>query len=152
MNGLGMGEGVGRLKDTSRQEAMRRLASVPLGRVAFTSHALPAMWPANHLVDNGHLIIRSYEGSAIVNAAGAERGAVVAYEADDIDTVSRSGWSVLVVGLARLVDDPDDAARYQKELHSLVPGEIGCVIRIYPELITGFELAGSGGPEPPPAG
>ena len=140
MNGRAMDDARRRLRETTREEAMRRLASVPLGRVAFTSRALPAVRPVNHLVDNGHVIIRSDEDSAIVSAASKERGVVVAYEADDIDTATRVGWSVLVIGLARLVEDPQEAARYQAEIHQLVPGDCGHVIRIYPELITGFEL------------
>lgn len=119
---------------------MRRLGSVPLGRVGFTSRALPALRPVTHLIDGGHVIIRTHEGSAIVSAASAERGVVVAYEADDIDVTSGSGWSVLVVGLARLIDDPQEADRYRRQLQPLVPGDIGSVIRIYPELISGFEL------------
>ena len=141
MNGLAMSDGTRRLRETTREQAMRRLASVPVGRIGFTSRALPAIRPVTHLIDNGHVIIRSDDGSAIVNAASSERGAVVAYEADDIDVSSGSGWSVLVVGLARLIEDPEEAARYRQELRSLVPGETGSVIRIYPELISGFDLA-----------
>lgn len=135
-----MGDGARRMRETSREQALRQLASVSVGRVGFTSRALPALRPVTHLVDRGHVIIRSHEGSAIVNAASAERGVVVAYEADDIDVESRTGWSVLIVGLARLIDDPHEAARYRRELPPLVPGEAGSVIRIYPELVSGFEL------------
>jgi hypothetical protein len=123
---------------------MRRLGSVPVGRVGFTSRALPALRPVTHLIDRGHVIIRSHEGSAIVTAASAERGVVVAYEADDIDVVSRCGWSVLVVGLARLIEDPQEADRYRQQLQPLIPGGTGSVIRIYPELISGFELVDNG--------
>lgn len=142
MNGLAMSDGTRRLRETTREQAMQRLASVSVGRVGFTSRALPAIRPVTHLVDNGHVIIRSDEGSAIVNAASSERGAVVAYEADDIDVSSGSGWSVLVIGLARLIEDPEEAARYRQALRSLVPGETGWVIRIYPELVSGFDVAG----------
>jgi hypothetical protein len=135
-----MGDGTRRLKPTTREQAMRRLGSVPVGRVGFTSRALPAIRPVTHLIDHGHVIIRSDEGSAVAGAASTERGAVVAYEADDIDPASGTGWSVLIVGLARLIDDPQEAARYREELPTLVPGEAGSVIRIYPELISGFEL------------
>ena len=142
MNGLAMGDGARRLRETTRDQAMRRLGSVMVGRVGFTSRALPAIRPVTHIIDNGHIIIRSDEGSAIVNAASSERGAVVAYEADEIDVSSGSGWSVLVVGLARLIEDPEETARYRQELRPLVPGETGSMIRIYPELVSGFDLVG----------
>jgi nitroimidazol reductase NimA-like FMN-containing flavoprotein (pyridoxamine 5'-phosphate oxidase superfamily) len=138
-----MGEGARRMRETTREQALRQLASVPVGRVGFTSRALPALRPVSHIVEREHVIIRSHESSEIVNAASTERGAVVAYEADNIDVASRTGWSVLVVGLARLIEDPDEVAHYRRELVALVPDDGGSVIRIYPELVSGFELVGS---------
>jgi nitroimidazol reductase NimA-like FMN-containing flavoprotein (pyridoxamine 5'-phosphate oxidase superfamily) len=135
-----MSDGTRRLKETTREQAMRRLGSVPVGRIGFTSRALPAIRPVTHIIDSGHIVIHSQGDPAIVNAASTERGVVVAYEADDIDVVARSGWSVLVVGLARLIEDPQEAAHYERELQAIEPGGDGPVIRIYPELISGFEL------------
>jgi nitroimidazol reductase NimA-like FMN-containing flavoprotein (pyridoxamine 5'-phosphate oxidase superfamily) len=129
-----------RMKELTREEALRRLGSVHLGRVVFTHHAMPAIRPVNHLVDNGQVIIRSHEGSAIVTAAVSGRGAVVAYEADQIDPVSHLGWSVVVTGTARLVDDPAAVARYMEVLHPWVTGDMDRVIRIEPGIVTGFEL------------
>jgi Pyridoxamine 5'-phosphate oxidase len=135
-----MDDGDRQMREMTRDEAMRRLASVRIGRVVFTSRALPAIRPVNHLVENGHVIIRSPEGSAIVTAASAERGTVVAYEADELDPTSHTGWSVVITGLARLVDDPHEAAPYQQVLRPHIPGDRGLVIRIYPELVTGLEF------------
>ena len=135
-----MDDGERQMREMTRAEAMRRLASVRLGRVVFTSRALPAIRPVNHLVEDGHVIIRSHEGSTIVTAASAERGTVVAYEADELDPTSHAGWSVVITGLARLVDDPQEAARYHEALRPHMPGEMGYVIRIYPELVTGSEF------------
>ncbi len=39
--------------------------------------------------------------------ANAMRNAQVAFEIDDIDEFQQRGWSVLAVGDAELVDDPD---------------------------------------------
>ena len=128
------------MKELTREEVFRRLDSVQLGRVIFTRHAMPAVRPVNHLLDGEHVIIRSHEGSAIVTATTADRGTVVAYEADEIDPVSHLGWSVIVTGFARLVDDPVTAARYMQVLHPWVTGEMGHVIRIEPGIVTGFEL------------
>lgn len=119
-------------------ECMRLLASVPLGRVVFTMRALPAIRPVNHLVDNGDVIIRTDLGSAVGSAAG--RGTVLAYEADAIDATTRTGWTVVVTGAAQIVTDPQDLARYQEALRPWVDGERNCVIRIPPELVTGYIL------------
>ena len=117
---------------------MALLGSVPYGRVVFTHRALPAIRPVNHIVDNGEVIIRSSLGSGISGAAGT--GMVVAYEADVLDPATRTGWSVVVTGLARVVDDADDIARYERLLDPWVDGRMDCVIRIPPDLVTGYQL------------
>jgi hypothetical protein len=134
-----MDDGKRHMNEITRDEAMRRLGSVGLGRVVFTSRALPAIRPVSHLIEDGHVIIRTDAALALVNAARAERGTVVAYQADKLDPTAHTGWSVVITGLARLVDDPEEAAAYEKALGRQLDGETGHVIRIYPELITGVE-------------
>ena len=106
----------------------------------FTQQALPAIRPVNHLLDDGHVIIRSRLGAALVTAAGSATGVVVAYEADAIDPDGHLGWSVVVTGTAHLVRDPGEVARYQQQLHPWVAGDMDQVIRISTEMITGFRL------------
>jgi hypothetical protein len=116
------------LSTISPDRCLALLGSVPVGRVVFTHRALPAIRPVNHIVDNGHIIIRSNLGSGITGPAGD--GVVVAYEADAVDPESRTGWSVVVTGLARLIEDPDDLARYEQFLEPWVDGRKDCVICI----------------------
>jgi nitroimidazol reductase NimA-like FMN-containing flavoprotein (pyridoxamine 5'-phosphate oxidase superfamily) len=135
---------VAALSPLEPDQCLALLASVPFGRVVFTHRALPAIRPVNHLVDQGHVIIRSNLGSGVGLAAGD--GMVVAYEADSIDAETRSGWSVVVTGVARLVADPAELARYERLLRPWVDGRKDCVIRIPPDVVTGYELSPS--PEP----
>jgi nitroimidazol reductase NimA-like FMN-containing flavoprotein (pyridoxamine 5'-phosphate oxidase superfamily) len=121
-------------------ESWRMLAGVSLGRIVFTQHAMPAIRPVNHLVDDEAIIIRSHLGAAIV--ARAEDGAVVCYEADDIDPARHTGWSVIVTGMARLVRDPAVINRYKQALEPWMDGEMDYVITIEPQIITGLRLAG----------
>lgn len=120
------------------------LATVPLGRIVFTMRALPAVHPVRHIIDGDDLIIRSSiapaTSAAFSSAAGA---AVVAYQADSIDTGTFTGWSVVVTGLAQLVTDASELARYQEKLSPWEFGEADYVIRIRPELITGIRLGGA---------
>jgi hypothetical protein len=51
-----------RLTELTRAQAMRLLASVPLGRIVFTHHALPAIRPVNHVIDGDDIIIRIQGG------------------------------------------------------------------------------------------
>jgi nitroimidazol reductase NimA-like FMN-containing flavoprotein (pyridoxamine 5'-phosphate oxidase superfamily) len=126
-------------------ESLALLGSVPLGRIGFTSKALPVIRPVNHIVDDGSIVIRSHEGAAIMSAAHPAEGAVVAYEAEAIDLAGHLGWSVVVTGVARLVTDPDEVARYRRLLRLWADGKADDVIRISPELVTGLRLTGANG-------
>ena len=129
------------MRPLTRGQAMRLLRSVSMGRIAFTYRAMPAIRPVNHMVDEaGRIVIRSHEGASIVTAADAKRGTVVSYEADQIDTEARAGWTVVVTGLARIVDEPGQAAAYRRQLHPWVTGQIDYIISIEPTIVTAFEL------------
>ncbi|WP_037603856.1 pyridoxamine 5'-phosphate oxidase family protein [Streptacidiphilus rugosus] len=125
-------------------EAMGLLGSVGLGRVVFTRDALPAIRPVNHLVEDGDIIIRTHDGAALTTATGADQGGVVvAYEADQIDPDTHTGWSVIVTGYAHRVTDPAENERYRTLLRPWVDRATDCAVRIHPELITGFQLTGT---------
>ncbi len=124
------------------EESWQLLSSVSLGRIVFTLHAMPAIRPVNHLVDDQTIIIRSHLGSAIAGRAAGKDGAVVCYEADELDPVRHTGWSVIVTGMARLVRDPVAIARYQQLLEPWVAVQMDHVIAIRPEIITGIRLLG----------
>jgi len=119
---------------------MSLLGSVSLGRIVFTARALPAIRPVTHLVDGDRVIIRTDRDAAIISELRARAGAVVAYEADAIDTAEHLGWSVIVVGLAHRVIDPDQAAFYRGVLRPWVSGAKDQVIAIHADMVTGFRL------------
>jgi nitroimidazol reductase NimA-like FMN-containing flavoprotein (pyridoxamine 5'-phosphate oxidase superfamily) len=123
-------------------EALRLLGSVSVGRVVFTRHALPTIRPVNHVLDNGHIVIRTHEGAARTSRAreSASSGVVVAYEADTIDAATHLGWSVVATGFAHLVTDPQELARYQRLLHPWVHQTMDYAVRIRPDLVTGIRL------------
>jgi nitroimidazol reductase NimA-like FMN-containing flavoprotein (pyridoxamine 5'-phosphate oxidase superfamily) len=127
--------------ELTQAESWQLLGSVSLGRIVFTRHAMPAIRPVNHLVDNQTIIIRSHLGSAIT-ARAAEDGAVVCYEADELDPVRHTGWSVIATGMARLVRDPAAVTRYEQMLEPWAAGQMDYVIAIKPQIITGIRLAG----------
>lgn len=128
------------LRPLTREQALLRLRRVPMGRVAFSSRAMPAIRPVNHIVDDdGMIIIRSNEGGTIVTATDAARGSVVSFEADCIDNENRTGWTVMVTGLARIIDDPVRADEYRQELHTWVSG-MDYILSIDPAIVRAFEL------------
>lgn len=123
-----------------RAAAMRLLASVSYGRVVFTQHALPAIRPVNHLVDDRRVILRTRLTAKISTTLGSTRspGVVVAYEADDLDPQQQTGWSVVVTGLATTITDPDRIARYRQLLQPWVNMAMDTVIAIEPHIVTGM--------------
>ena len=93
----------GELVELTRSECLGLLADGLIGRVVFTDHALPTVQPVNYLLDGEEIIFRTANGSKL---AAATRNAVVAFQLDEFDMITRSGWSVLGVGEAYEVVDP----------------------------------------------
>jgi Pyridoxamine 5'-phosphate oxidase len=130
------------LEQLNRSEALKLLGSVSLGRLVFTHQALPAVRPVNHLVVSESIIVRATAGAAITSAADSN-GVVVAYEADEIDSDTRLGWSVIVVGTARLMTDDVAATRYRARLRPWIAGAVDDVITISTDLVSGYRLVPS---------
>ncbi|MCB5169873.1 pyridoxamine 5'-phosphate oxidase family protein [Streptomyces bambusae] len=130
------------MRPLDRTEALRLLGTVSLGRVVFTQQALPAVRPVNHVVDGEDVVVRLHDGSALAGllAPADADGVVVAYEADEIDPVTHLGWSVVVTGFARRVTDAREAARLAGRLRSWVAPDPVQVVRIRPDLVSGFRL------------
>jgi Pyridoxamine 5'-phosphate oxidase len=133
---------VRQLEALPREESLRLLGTASLGRVVFTHLALPAIRPVNHIVEGNKIIIRTHIGTTITSAVDGT-GTVVAYEADVIDPDDHLGWSVIVVGRANLLADPDEIARYQKALRPWVSGDRDEVIVITADMVDGFRLTRS---------
>jgi len=130
------------IQELTDAESWQLLRSVSLGRIVFTWHAMPAIRPVNHLVEDEAIIVRSHLGSAIVARTTADDGAVVCYEADELDPVRHTGWSVIATGMARLVRDPAAITRYEQLLEPWAAGQMDYVIAVRPQVITGIRLVG----------
>ncbi|MFM9632597.1 MULTISPECIES: pyridoxamine 5'-phosphate oxidase family protein [Streptomyces] len=128
-------------RELGRHECLRLMAKVPVGRIVYTRRALPAVLPVNFSLDgDGAVLLRTYAASELVRAID---GAVVAFETDEVDADRRSGWSVVVTGLATVVTDPVEHARLARTGPvSWVPAPQEVFVRIEPELVTGRELVG----------
>lgn len=92
------------LRVMDESECRQLLALSTLGRLGFASRSLPVVLPVNYVVDGDRLLFAT-EASSIV--AAAITGGVACLEIDDHDGLSHSGWSVLVTGRLREVDEDD---------------------------------------------
>lgn len=125
-----------------RQESLRLLAKAPVGRVVYTRQALPAVLPVNFSLDtDASVLLHTSPDSDLVRAID---GVVVAFEADEFDAATLSGWSVVVTGRATVVTDPDEHGRLsQAGPTSWIPLRDPVFVRIESEMVTGRELRGT---------
>ncbi|WP_326784017.1 pyridoxamine 5'-phosphate oxidase family protein [Streptomyces sp. NBC_00151] len=128
-------------RELDRQECLAMLAAVPVGRIVYTRLALPAVLPVNFCLDyDGAVLLCTPASSDLVTAID---GAVVAFEADELDVALHSGWSVVIVGSAHLVTDPAEHARLLRTgPRSWVPAPQEVYLRIASALVTGRRLGG----------
>ncbi|WP_367325248.1 pyridoxamine 5'-phosphate oxidase family protein [Streptomyces sp. HUAS ZL42] len=128
-------------RELERPECLRLLAKTPVGRIVHTRQALPAVLPVNFRLDaDGSVVLCTSAASELVRAVD---GAVVAFEADDVDAVAHSGWSVVVTGPATVVTDPAEHRRLVRTgPRSWVPSPHEVFVRIEAALVTGRELVG----------
>ena len=89
------------LEILDREECLRLLALTSLGRVGFTSGALPSVLPVTYHLDQDRILVHTTRGSRL---DAALKDAVVAFEADELDPSEHSGWSVAVTGVATELD------------------------------------------------
>jgi hypothetical protein len=126
------------LEHLSRQECLRLVGQVPLGRIVYTRQALPAVELVNFALHDGDIVIRTDSGGKL---AAATRGAVVAFEADSVDLAAHAGWSVTVVGYCRAVTGSEEIRRLERVgLVPWAPGNRDHFIRISPEIVNGRRI------------
>lgn len=135
----GPANGGGEILD--RRECLALLASVPVGRIVYTEQALPAVSLVNFVVSDGTVVIRTAWGSKL---AAAARHAIVAFEADQYDDRTRTGWSVTAVGHAWVVEQAADPEKYAElgrlGLQPWAPGPREHYIRIAIERVSGRRI------------
>jgi hypothetical protein len=130
------------LKHLERDECLRLLGSVPVGRVIYTRQALPAVELVNFALDGGDIIFRTGDGGKL---GAAVYGAVVAFEADSLDLTQRTGWSVTVVGQCQAITDAGEIGRLDAiGLSPWAPGRRDHYIRIPPTIVNGRWLVSNG--------
>ena len=90
---------------------LRLLESVPVGRVSYCTDGEVVTLPVNHVVDGKAVVFRTDRGSKL---SAADRRDHVAFEADDYDPRTRTGWSVLVKGRAEVVREDSEIQRLSR--------------------------------------
>jgi uncharacterized protein len=122
----------------SQKESWDLVRRSAIGRLAFVMDGWPLVMPVNYLVDGVDVVLRSDPGRKLTAAREQVQAAL---QVDSIDPVYRSGWSVLVFGVATAVDDAVEVARLDDlGLRSWAASARASWIRLLPVQITGRRL------------
>lgn len=127
------------LEALSKTECLRLLTDKPMGRVAFWDAEGPHVLPVNHAVYAGDIVFRV---AAHTQLAQGLREGTVAFEVDDIEDITQSGWSVLVVGRPEYVEDPAEMTEMwgRRLPDPWAPGTRTLVIRIVTQKVSGRRI------------
>ncbi|PRY50724.1 nitroimidazol reductase NimA-like FMN-containing flavoprotein (pyridoxamine 5'-phosphate oxidase superfamily) [Geodermatophilus tzadiensis] len=128
------------MEELSADECSRLLATQEIGRLAVNAEHHPLVFPVNYAVDGTTIVIRTAPGTKLAAADHAN----VTFEVDEIDRRTRSGWSVLVRGVAEEVGPghrADLVARTEATgVQPWAPGEHGRWLRLIPTSVTGRRI------------
>jgi uncharacterized protein len=122
-----------KLDDDDCIELLERCTS---GRVGFKDDSDGVtILPVNCVFSRGAVLFRTGAGSPLDRMRD---GRQVAFQADEVDSRTASGWSVLVRGRASLVTEQQWLASLaDTEVHPWAPGHRDLWIEIHPDRMTG---------------
>ena len=124
--------------DLEESVCWRLVNRVVVGRVGFIYDDEPMVLPVNCAVVDGNIAFRTAGDSMLHNLG---EGARVAFEADHVDPVAESGWSVLVRGnLWELNDEALRAKLVEGTSHPWAPGTIDRWMVIVPSVVSGRSI------------
>ena len=92
------------LESLTVEQCREHLQAGGVGRIVLSTGSGPVAFPVNFVFTDGAVVRRTSQ------AMTAKVSGVLAFEVDHIDETMSEGWSVLVRGHARLLEDPDERA------------------------------------------
>jgi nitroimidazol reductase NimA-like FMN-containing flavoprotein (pyridoxamine 5'-phosphate oxidase superfamily) len=122
----------------SDEQCMTRLSRQPIGRVSVTKDALPVIVPVNFVTDGTSVIFRTTTHGLLARACDSN---VIAFEVDDFSPSADAGWSVLIVGVARLLTASDHLRALTLGLATAAGDDCDQFIQLRIERISGREIA-----------
>jgi hypothetical protein len=109
---------------------------IPIARVVWTDGHSATIVPVNYAVADGALWFQSSPGSRLARECN---GRQVLVEIDSVDADTKSGWSVIVTGVAENVE-ADDVPNFLGQLEVWPRGPRTTFVRVHPDQVTGRRL------------
>jgi nitroimidazol reductase NimA-like FMN-containing flavoprotein (pyridoxamine 5'-phosphate oxidase superfamily) len=126
------------LEVLTREECLRLLHTQVLGRVAVRFGEAPSVLPVIFAMLDDDVVFRTDPGTKL---SAALMHTIAAFEADDADPDTRTGWSVIVVGPIEEVHDAPTLARIDAlGLDPWVDGGRNRTLRIRTRTVTGRRI------------
>jgi uncharacterized protein len=119
-----------------RETCLQLLGAAPVGRVAVAVPGeAPLVVPVNFLLVDGRIVFRTDFGTVFREAVLSERP--VAFQVDAVDVTTRTGWSVLVQGMAGEVGEWEASGL---DLRPWAAGSKAHWVQLEPRSVTGRRL------------
>ena len=127
------------LRELGRQECLDRLGTAGIAHVIMSVDCIPVAFPVNVSVVDGDVVFATGPGAKL---DAARRGDVVTVEADDVDRIYHTGWSVLVTGVAEVISDLSAVRGAPRLLtQAWMPVRQPQLVRVPSTLVSGRRLA-----------
>ena len=143
---------VSKMLDLPRVECLRLLAANRFGRLAVaTGDGAPLIRPVNYMFDDRSqsVVFRTTDGSKL---HGVLEAGEAAFEIDGVDEGSRTGWSVVIRGVADEVSNPAEIRRLDSlGVTPWAPGSRRRWVRIRTRTVTGKRIVHALSDAPAPA-
>lgn len=125
-----------RFSTLSETECRARLKTHSIGRVGWDTAEGPQILPVTYALRDGAIVFRTAPYGSLSELRSARK---VAFEVDEFDVTTRTGWSVLVRGWAKAATDPEQLVALWTEQDPVpwAPGLRSLFITISPEVLTG---------------
>ena len=128
----------------AEDECWRLLVETEVGRLAMAIGDAPEIFPVNFVVDNRTVVFRTAEGTKLASLSISRR---VTFEIDGFDAATGEAWSVVVHGVADVLERLNDV--YAAQELPLFPWEAApkpVFVRIRPRAVTGRRFMAMRGP------
>jgi nitroimidazol reductase NimA-like FMN-containing flavoprotein (pyridoxamine 5'-phosphate oxidase superfamily) len=120
------------------EQCTTRLSQQRIGRVSVTKDALPVIVPVNFVTDGASVVFRTHQQGMLARACDSN---VIAFEVDDFSVDADAGWSVLVVGVARLLTASEHLRALTLGLATAAGDDCDQFVQLRIERISGREIA-----------
>jgi nitroimidazol reductase NimA-like FMN-containing flavoprotein (pyridoxamine 5'-phosphate oxidase superfamily) len=124
-----------RFEPLSQQDIIDLLRTNEVGRVAWNRADGPVILPVAYAYADRAVAFSTAEDGLLAELAS---GGAVAFQIDEFDVGTGTGWSVLVRATAARITDPGEIAAWDRRLPTpWAPGPRHVMIRLDPVAVTG---------------